>query len=290
MELSDRIRALQRNFYLSLSILETANNGRLSLDKFSFLPRDRHPFDQVNMREANSDYAYGSILPAVRNNFKSTFAFTVIELDAIFRSIYSSHPVAEKDINVRYIRVLIALLGSSLINDPMNPVWDCPADFSDVYEAHNPYRKFDARGIDGKPLDWDQFGGVEGFVIILQNALEIVLDNEARQTVVNSYVPNELRLRSRKRSEQYEHLRDFIMEECQISDSAMSLAGRVFASYEEWATAAGITPLSQRGFGIGLGEFGFERKRRGQGKHWWMGISLMSDHENKEQIHMSLDI
>lgn len=290
MKLSDRIEALLRNFYLSLSILETANNGRLILDNFSFLPRNRNPFDQANMREESRDAPYGAIQPAVRNNFKATFAFTAVEVDAIFRSMFVTHPVTEEDINVRYVRVIIALLGQSFIADPMNPVWECSMEFCNVYETYNPYRRFDAREIDGTPIDWEQFGGIQGFVLILQNALEIIKTAEKTAETTITYIPNELRLKSRKRSAQYEHLKDFIMEQCDISDSSMSLAGSLFDSYETWASGAGITPLSQRGFGIGLREFGFERKRRGQGKHWWIGIGLIADGENKEQIHMSLDL
>ena len=290
MKLSDRIEALLRNFYLSLSILETANNGRLVLDKFSFLPRNRNPFDQANMREDKPDYGYGAIRPAVRNHFKSTFAFTAIEVDAIFGSTFTTHPVTEEDPNTRYVRVIISLLGKSFITDPMNPVWECPPEFHNVYEAYNPYRRFDARNIDGTAIDWEQFGGIQGFVSVLQNALVVVRANEHKSDSSSKYTANELRLKSRKRSVQYEHLKDFIMEACEISNSSMSLAGSLFNSYEKWASDVGMTALSQRGFGIGLREFGFERKRRGQGKHWWIGIRLASDNENKEQIHMSLDL
>lgn len=289
MDLSERIEALQRNFYLSLSIMETAKNGRLTLDKFSFLPRNRNPFDQANMREEKRDYAYGATLPAVRNNFKSTFAFTVIELDSVFESMYSSHPVTEEDASIRYVRVLISLLGNSFINDSLNPVWECPPDFRNIYEAYNPYRNFDAREIHGMPIDWEQFGGIQGFIIILQTALDIARANERDNMEQHTFAPNQLRLKSRKKSEQYEHLKGFILTECNISDSSMCLASSLYAAYGKWASENSVSSISQRGFGIGLREFGFNRKRRGQGKHWWMGIQLISD-DNREQFSMTLDI
>ena len=32
--------------------------------------------------------------------------------------------------------------------------------------------------------------------------------------------------------------------------------------------------MAQRSFGMRLTALGFERRRRGKGKHWWMGIDL----------------
>ena len=39
----------------------------------------------------------------------------------------------------------------------------------------------------------------------------------------------------------------------------------------------GREPLPQRTFGMQLTAQGFQRRRRGKGKHWWTGIGLLAD-------------
>ena len=66
----------------------------------------------------------------------------------------------------------------------------------------------------------------------------------------------------------------FVEETCVVGDEEMVLAGDLFNSYVEWCGAQGAEPVGQRRFGMYLTAAGLERKRRGRGKHWWMGVGL----------------
>ena len=52
----------------------------------------------------------------------------------------------------------------------------------------------------------------------------------------------------------------------------MSPAGDLYASYAQWCLDQGYLAHSQRKFGLELRAHGYERKRRGKGKHWWVGV------------------
>ena len=66
----------------------------------------------------------------------------------------------------------------------------------------------------------------------------------------------------------------FMQETCVEGDEEMVLAGDLFNAYVEWCGERGAEPVGQRRFGMYLTSAGLERKRRGRGKHWWMGIGL----------------
>ena len=66
----------------------------------------------------------------------------------------------------------------------------------------------------------------------------------------------------------------FVEETCVVGEEEMVLAGDLFNSYVEWCREQGAEPVGQRRFGIYLTSAGLERKRRGRGKHWWMGVGL----------------
>ena len=65
---------------------------------------------------------------------------------------------------------------------------------------------------------------------------------------------------------------DFVATACSTGRRAMNLAGDLYASYAQWCLDHGYLAHSQRKFGLELRARGYERKRRGQGRHWWIGV------------------
>ena len=65
---------------------------------------------------------------------------------------------------------------------------------------------------------------------------------------------------------------DFVTDACATGGRAMMLAGELYASYAHWCLDNGYLAHSQRKFGLELTARGYERKRRGKGRHWWMGV------------------
>ncbi len=71
----------------------------------------------------------------------------------------------------------------------------------------------------------------------------------------------------------------FIAEYCVISPEAATSARDLYIAYLRWCDDNHEPPLLQRNFGVNLTQRGFRRRRRGQGRHWWLGIGL-PDAEN----------
>ena len=65
---------------------------------------------------------------------------------------------------------------------------------------------------------------------------------------------------------------DFVASACSTNVRAMNLAGDLYASYANWCLDNGYLAHSQRKFGLELRARGYQRKRRGKGKHWWIGV------------------
>ncbi len=59
-----------------------------------------------------------------------------------------------------------------------------------------------------------------------------------------------------------------------VAPEAMIIAKELYCDYLTWCRETGQEPLSQRSFGMRLTGLGFERKRRGRGRHWWVGLGL----------------
>ena len=65
---------------------------------------------------------------------------------------------------------------------------------------------------------------------------------------------------------------DFVANACSTGARAMNLAGDLYTSYANWCLDHGYLAHSQRKFGLELRARGYERKRRGKGRHWWIGV------------------
>ena len=65
---------------------------------------------------------------------------------------------------------------------------------------------------------------------------------------------------------------DFVADACATGGKAMTLAGELYICYARWCLDNGYLAVSQRKFGLELTASGYARKRRGKGKHWWMGL------------------
>ena len=66
----------------------------------------------------------------------------------------------------------------------------------------------------------------------------------------------------------------FVSARGEVAPEAMIIAGELYGNYLTWCRETGREPLSQRSFGMGLTGLGFDRKRRGRGRHWWIGLGL----------------
>ncbi len=59
-----------------------------------------------------------------------------------------------------------------------------------------------------------------------------------------------------------------------VAPDAMIIASELYNVFLIWCQETGREPLSQRSFGMRLTGLGFDRKRRGRGRHWWIGLGL----------------
>ena len=83
---------------------------------------------------------------------------------------------------------------------------------------------------------------------------------------------------SRRRPEQHQSLQQFVDECCVVSPGEAATARDLYIGYIRWSDENHLRPLLQRNFGLKLSGLGFHRRRRGHGRHWWLGIGLRAQH------------
>ena len=70
-------------------------------------------------------------------------------------------------------------------------------------------------------------------------------------------------------------LGDFIEDRCRVARDARASARDLFAAYTQWCEETRERPMTQKAFGLALGERGFDKRRSGK-ERWWFGIGLVT--------------
>ncbi len=103
-------------------------------------------------------------------------------------------------------------------------------------------------------------------------SLDETIDTDAPAGWIAPDGPPEPRITVASQATEMGPIDDFVANACSTGERAMNLAGDLYTSYANWCLDNGYLAHSQRKFGLELRARGFERKRRGKGKHWWVGV------------------
>lgn len=291
MEPALEIKMVRDNLALAVSLWTAANKGLIT---------SAHLLSDPEVA-ANTATVHGVAGPIVRhtreellrrvnNQVRSSFVFSVIQAHLTLEQVYTTGPLDEADPDLRAARCAIHLLNSSLGQGLLTPVWVCPPEYQRRFEARPISFVLDATELDGKTVVWDHFGGLEKFLELLDYCSAWVRPwagtrNGPRPGFGPSLntgpdrptpIKGDMGEFSPRVPPGPDPVSGFVRNRCRVAPDAQCPARSLYEAYREWCWETGRQVMAQRSFGMGLTNMGFQRRRRGQGYHWWMGISLAS--------------
>ena len=235
------------------------------------------------------------LLRCVNNQVRGAFAFSVMQTHRVMESVYDSRPTEESDPDLRAARCSLSLLNEAISAELLNPVWSCPPDYRRRFKVESARFILDASSLDGKKLGWEDFGGMSRYLDLLKYCYEQVLEVPQKAVRPQTEVANGVAEQTVAEPEVqpavpavfepsqpipaqtdagHDPTREFLDHCCVTSPSALIIAKDLYSAYGAWCQSRGREPLVQRSFGMKLTGMGFQRRRRGRGHHWWVGIDL----------------
>ncbi len=217
------------------------------------------------------------LLRCAANQVRGSFAFSVMQTHSSLEAGSGSTPLQEADSDFRSARCAIYLLNNSLQRVMLTPVWVCPPSYRHSFQVGPVAFTLNATNLEGKPVVWDDFGGLEKYLGLLEFCADWV--EQHAYVAQSAPVSRPERTAAPRRGlvealTQDDQVAQFIAEMCSVRTEAQTIAGGLYADYLEWCRETGQTALVQRSFGMRLTQLGFTRRRRGRGRHWWQGIAL----------------
>ena len=218
------------------------------------------------------------LIRCVANQARGAFAFSVLQTHRTLESLSATPPLQESDPDHRSARCTVHLLNDSLGRDMLMPAWVCPPEYRRRFEIKPIHFVLDASNLNGKPLFWDDFGGLDRFLALLDYCADWAergLPRTVRNQVgVARRLPG-LEDQSKPGTAGAGLLNEFIETRCVAGPEAQTTAADLYAAYRAWCRESGREPMAQRSFGMRLTALGFHRRRRARGRHWWQGIQVV---------------
>lgn len=235
------------------------------------------------------------LVRCVSNQIRSAFAFSAIQTYRSLETTYRGAPLQEPDPDLRAARCSFYVLNKTVAHNLLSPVWVCPPDYRSRFEVRDIPFSLDAQGLDGKEVFWDDFGGLQNYLALLEYCcLRVAEDTSASTNDAGSLETEPQARELPSRNGIISSVADvvtYILERCQVGEEHKVIAKGIYQDYASWCHLRGEEPLAQRSFGMQLTAQGFQRQRRGKGRHWWMGLGLRpqeptySDNGNSPFLH-----
>jgi hypothetical protein len=275
-----QIKLVRENLALALALWAAAQRGVITA---GFVPGHTDfvsPAGQVVSTSVPLEVRDNQeLVRCVNNQVRGAFAFSAIQTHRALESVYHDHPLQESDPDLQAARCAFYLLNQTINHDLIAPVWVCPPDYRRCFEVCPISFTLDASELDGKRVFWDDFGGLNKYLDLLEYCSAQIAKHPPD---LPQYIPPEAETLtpSPQESESPEavpssdQVAEFVEKRCVINPEELIIAKDLYDAYVDWCQAAGQEPLVQRSFGMRLTTLGFQRRRRGRGRHWWLGVGL----------------
>ena len=273
------IQMVRENLALAISIWAAAQRGVITASSvpsktaFKALTSD---FVEVESSLELTDNR--ELLRCVSNQIRSAFAFSAIQTYRSLETTYRGTPLQEADEDLKGARCIFYILNKTVAQNLVSPIWTCPPEYRCRYEVRDVPFCLDASSLEGKEVFWDDFGGLQKYLALLEYCcLRVAEDTSGivRELQTEEAEPQvKHRVSSNGKVSSAADVIVFVADRCLVGEDEKVIAKGLYQTYVEWCHQRDEIPLAQRSFGMQLTAQGFQRQRRGKGRHWWMGLGL----------------
>ncbi len=285
---SINIQMVRENLALSIALWAAAQRGVLtaaSVPAKSAFKALSNEFIEVDTPLELSDNR--DLVRCVSNQIRSAFAFSAIQTYRSLETTYRGSPLQESDPDLRGARCSFYVLNKTVAQNLLSPVWNCPPEYRFTFDVRDVPFSLDASSLDGKEVYWEDFGGLQRYLSLLEFCCLRVAEDSPESLQEPGKDPTIAEVTAHTGAHAGAHAKNgristlgdvpaFLADRCLVGDDAKIIAKGLYQAYIDWCRERDEQPLAQRSFGMQLTAHGFQRQRRGKGRHWWMGVTLVA--------------
>ena len=102
------------------------------------------------------------------NQMRAAFALSALQSRYSLARAFPGEPIEQELPELRAALSSMLLIGQAVWRSILQPVWECPPAYRRLFQIRRLGFYLNAVGLDGRPLNWDDFGGLDCYLSLLE--------------------------------------------------------------------------------------------------------------------------
>ena len=102
------------------------------------------------------------------NQMRAAFALSALQARRSLAIAFPGEPIEEELPELRTALSVMHLIALAVRRSILQPVWDCPPPYRRMFHIRRLGFTLNATGLGGRPLSWDDFGGLDSYIGLLE--------------------------------------------------------------------------------------------------------------------------
>ena len=168
MKPGEEIRLVKENLAFCIALWKAASSGRVPPRSLSNSSNDAANFSQQVAGASRSDQELAAELTrGAANQMRAAFAISALQSLRSLAVAFPGEPIEEEWPELRAALSCMYLIGLAVQRSIVQPVWECPPQYRRIYHIRRLSFTLNATALEGQVLSWDDFGGLERYIALL---------------------------------------------------------------------------------------------------------------------------
>ena len=168
MKPGEEIRLVKENLAFAVALWKAASAGKVPPAP---LLRPAHEHPQFNQQADSPGFLEAELAAELSrgaaNQVRAAFALSALQCQRSMAYAFPGEPIEEEWPELRAARSAMYLIGLSVERSILQPVWECPPPYRRLFHIRRFGFTLNAAGLEGRMLSWDDFGGLERYLSLL---------------------------------------------------------------------------------------------------------------------------
>ena len=169
MRPGEEIRLVKENLAFTVALWKAADAGSIThYDLQPATPGNREAAIQQGPKAGRPiDVTRGAA-----NQMRSAFAMSALQARRSLAVAFPGEPIEEELPELRTALSVMHLIALAVQNSIFRPVWECPPPYRRLFYIRRLGMTLNATGLGGRPFDWNDFGGMDVYLELLEYCAE----------------------------------------------------------------------------------------------------------------------
>ncbi len=165
---SEEIRLVKENLSFAVAFWKAAAAGSVPPDPLLRPAPTTRQFNQPTNNYRQESELSAELTRGAANQMRAAFALSALQTQRSLTNAFPGEPIQQELPELRAALSAMHLIGLAVQNSILQPVWNCPSPYRRLFQVRRLGFTLNATGLTGRPLSWDDFGGLDCYLSLLE--------------------------------------------------------------------------------------------------------------------------